>query len=334
MRYLHWLLTRLAGGLFVLWAVATLVFIGIRLVPGDPVEAIVGGPGSQAGPEAFALARAEYGLDQPLPVQYGTMLANLASGDLGTSYSLKAPVAEVVAEQLPGTLTLAFLAWALAWVLAVAAALFTALATGPRLARLADALGSGLEILAAAVPHFWLGSILVLVFATGLGWLPPVATDSAAGLVLPVATLALPLAGFLGQVMRESLATALASPFALAARARGESEAGVLLRHGLRHAALPGISLSGWALGSLISGAVVVEALFARGGLGRTLLSAVTARDIPLVTGVVLVSALTYVVVMAAADVVERLVDPRPESARTTALRASTPHPAPASGRP
>lgn len=332
MRMLRWLLTRLAGGLFVLWAVATLVFIGIRLVPGEPVEAIVGGPGSQAGPEAFALARAEFGLDQPLIVQYGTMLANLATGDLGTSYSLKAPVADVVAEQLPGTLALALTAWATAWVLAVGAALFTALATGPRLSRLADALGSGMEILAAAVPHFWLGSVLVLVFATGLGWLPPVATDTAAGLVLPVATLALPLTGFLGQVMRESLATALSSPFALAARARGESEAAVLLRHGLRHAALPGISLSGWALGSLISGAVVVEALFARGGLGRTLLSAVTARDIPLVTGVVLISALTYVVVMAAADLVERLVDPRQGSARTTAARASQPEPAPAGG--
>ncbi|GHD09300.1 ABC transporter permease [Zhihengliuella salsuginis] len=332
MKILRWLLTRLAGGLFVLWAVATLVFIGIRLVPGDPVEAIVGGPGSQAGPEAFALARAEYGLDEPLIVQYGLMLANLVRGDLGTSYSLKVPVAEAVSEQLPGTLALALLAWGLAWLLALSVALFTALATGPRLSRVADAAGSGLEIFAAAVPHFWLGSVLVLVFATSLGWLPPVATDSPAGLVLPVATLALPLAGFLGQVMRESLATALASPFALAARARGESETGVVLRHGLRHAALPGISLSGWALGSLISGAVVVEALFARGGLGRTLLSAVTLRDIPLVTGVVLVSALTYVVVMAAADVVERLVDPR--LGTTTATRAAQPDLAAGGGRP
>ncbi|WP_309080480.1 ABC transporter permease [Zhihengliuella sp.] len=307
----RWLLSRTAGGLLVLWAVATLIFLGIRLVPGDPAEAIMGGPGSQAPPEALEAARVEYGLDRPLPVQYAVMLGNLLRGNLGTSYSLRVPVADVVGEQLPGTLLLALLSWVLAWILALGLAVLTSLARGPRWRRVADRIGSGLEIVAAAVPHFWLGSVLVLVFATSLGWLPPVADDTAAGLVLPVLTLALPLAGFLGQIMRESLATALSSPFALAARARGESEAGVLLHHGLRHAALPGIGLSGWALGSLISGAVVVESLFARPGLGRTLLNAVTARDVPLVTGVVLVSALTYVVVMALADLAERLADPR-----------------------
>lgn len=322
MTFARWLAARIASGVFVLWAVATLIFVGIRLVPGDPVEAIVGGPGSQASAEAYAAAAAEFGLDQPLPVQYVTMLANLARGDLGTSYALQRPVADVVGEQLGGTLVLAVLAWAVAWVLAVAMALFVSLARGPRAARAADALGSALEILSAAVPHFWLGSVLVLVFASTLGWFPPVATDTPAGLVLPVLTLALPLAGFLGQIMRESLATALSSNFALSARARGESEPAVLLRHGLRHAALPGISLSGWALGSLISGAVVVEALFARPGLGRTLLSAVTDRDIPLVTGVVLVSALAYVIVMAAADAVERLVDPRLRIITTAPLAA------------
>ncbi|GAA3702076.1 ABC transporter permease [Zhihengliuella alba] len=308
---MRWLLSKSAGGLLVLWAVATLIFLGIRLVPGDPAEAIMGGPGSQASPEALDAARAEYGLDRPLPVQYALLLGNLLRGDLGTSYSLKVPVADVVGEQLPGTLLLALLSWLLAWALALGLAVLTSLAREPRWRRVADRIGSGMEIVAAAVPHFWLGSVLVLVFATSLGWLPPVADDSPAGLVLPVLTLALPLAGFLGQIMRESLATALSSPFALAARARGESEAGVLLHHGLRHAALPGIGLSGWALGSLISGAVVVESLFARPGLGRTLLNAVTARDVSLVTGVVLVSALTYVVVMALADLAERLADPR-----------------------
>ncbi|MBG6084043.1 ABC transporter permease [Zhihengliuella flava] len=311
MRLARWLAARIASGLVVLWAVATLIFVGIRLVPGDPVEAIVGGPGSQASAEAYAAAEAEFGLDQPVAVQYLTMLTNLARGDLGTSYALQRPVADVVGEQLGGTLVLAFVAWGVAWALAIVLALFVSLARGPRVARIADATGSALEILAAAVPHFWLGSVLVLIFASTLGWFPPVATSTPAGLVLPVLTLALPLAGFLGQVMRESLATALTSNFALSARARGEAEPAVLLRHGLRHAALPGVALSGWALGSLISGAVVVESLFARPGLGRTLLSAVTDRDIPLVTGVVLVSALAYVIIMAAADGVERLIDPR-----------------------
>lgn len=285
-----------------LWAVATAIFFGIRLVPGDPAQAIMGGPGSQASAEALEAARLEYGLDQPLLVQYFGQLGRLATGDLGTSYSLKSPVAQVLAEILPPTLILAGLALVAAWLMSLALAVIST--------RVA-AVGSAVEIVAAAVPHFWLASVLIMVFSTALGWFPPVSTDTPGGLVLPVLTLALPLAGFLGQVMRDSMDQAQRSAFALSARARGESEIGVLLRHSLRHAALPGIALSGWALGSLLSGAVVVESIFARPGLGRALLSAVTARDIPLVTGVALISAAAYVVIMMFSEVAERLVDPR-----------------------
>lgn len=305
-RSLKWLLGRLGGGIFVLWAVATAIFFGIRMIPGDPAEAIMGGPGSQASAEALAAARAEYGLDQPLFVQYFGQLWRLATGDLGTSYSLKSPVAEVLGELIAPTLILAGLALLLAWAVALALAVLST-RSGPW----GSAVGSGLEIVSAAVPHFWLASVLIMVFATSLGWFPPVSTNAPAGLVLPVATLALPLAGFLGQVMRDSMEEAQRSPYALSARARGESETGVLLRHSLRHAALPGIALSGWALGSLLSGAVVVETIFARPGLGRSLLQAVTARDIPLVTGVALFSAAAYVVVMALSDLAERIADPR-----------------------
>ncbi|WP_449372646.1 ABC transporter permease [Arthrobacter psychrolactophilus] len=302
----RWLLGKLVGGIFVLWAVATAIFFGIRMIPGDPAEAIMGGPGSQASAEALAAARAHYGLDLPLLVQYGRQLKQLAMGDLGTSYSLKSPVAEVLAELVPPTLILAGLALVVAWMMALALAVFST-----RSGVIASAVASGLEIVSAAVPHFWLASVLIMVFSSMLGWLPPVSTNSPAGLVLPVITLALPLAGFLGQVMRDTMMEAQRSAFALSARARGESETGILLRHSLRHAALPGISLSGWALGSLLSGAVVVESIFARPGLGRSLLSAVTARDIPLVTGVALLSAAAYVVIMAVSDIIERLADPR-----------------------
>lgn len=303
---LRWLLGKLGGGVFVLWAVATVIFFGIRLIPGDPAEAIMGGPGSQASAEALAAARAQYGLDQPLVVQYFGQLWHLATGDLGTSYSLKTPVIDVLAELLPPTLILAGLALAVAWLMALLLAVIST-----RSGALGSAVASGMEIVSAAVPHFWLASVLIMVFSTMLGWLPPVSTNSPAGLVLPVLTLALPLAGFLGQVMRDSMAEAQRSAFALSARARGESETGLLLRHSLRHAALPGIALSGWAFGSLISGAVVVESIFARPGLGRSLLSAVTTRDIPLVTGVALFSAAAYVLIMALSDLAERLVDPR-----------------------
>lgn len=306
----RWWASRVAGAVFVLWAVATLTFFAIRLIPGDPAEAILGGPGSQASDEALAVVRAEYGLDQPIAVQYLRQLGRLAVGDLGTSYSLRTDVAALLGAQLPGTLLLAVLALAVAWLLALALATWST-----RGGRASAAVGSALEVVAAALPHFWIAIVLILVFSTGLGWFPPISTPGVAGLVLPVVTLAIPLAGFLGQVMRESLLDALEAPFTVSARARGESEAGVRLVHVLRHAALPAVSLSGWAFGFLVSGAVVVETIFARPGLGRTLLNAVTLRDIPLVLGVVLVVAAAYILVTLLTDAAQRLLDPRTRAA-------------------
>lgn len=295
-----------AGAVFVMWAVATLTFFAIRLIPGDPAQAILGGPGSQASQEALDQVRRDYGLDQPLIVQYLAMLGRLLTGDLGTSYALKVPVADLLGAQLGGTLLLALLSLVLAWILALGLSLWS---TGR--GWVASAVGEGIELTAAALPHFWLAAVLIAIFSSGLGWLPPVATGTPAGLVLPVVTLAVPLAGFLAQVMRESLLDAMQQPFVVSARARGESSTGVRLRHTVRHAALPGISLSGWALGWLLSGAVVVETIFAMPGLGRTLLQAVTLRDIPVVTGVVLLISLVYVLMTVLTDVSSRIADPR-----------------------
>lgn len=300
-----WAGRKIGGALVVLWLVATAIFIAIRLIPGDPAEAIMGGPGSQASAEALAAARAEYGLDHPLAAQYLMYLGKLASLDFGTSYSLKQPVIGIMGEVLPNTLWLALLALAAAWVLSLC---FAALAM--RANRLGAWVGNIVEIVAAAVPHFWLGAVLIMLFSSMLGWLPAVDNGTAQGLVLPVLTLALPLAGFLTQLMRDSLSEAMSSQFALAARARGESRLAVFWRHGLRHAALPALGLTGWAFSSLLSGAVVVEAIFARPGLGRSLLSAVLARDIPMVTGIALFSALVYIVVMAITEGLERAIDP------------------------
>lgn len=302
----RWIAAKLLGALFVLWAVATAVFFLIRLIPGDPAQAILGGPGSQASAEALAQVRADYGLDQPLFVQYLQQLGRVARGDLGDSYSLRVPVAELLGQQLPGTLLLAVLALALGWLLALSVALWST-----RGGRVAAAIGSGLELTAAALPHFWLATVLIAVFSTALGWLPPVSTAEPRGLVLPVVTLAVPLAGFLGQVMRQALLDALDAPFSFAALARGETATGLRMRHAIRHAILPGIALSGWAFGYLIGGAVVVETIFARPGLGRTLLNAVTVRDVPVVTGVVLVTALVYILVTLATDALARLADVR-----------------------
>ncbi|QAY73973.1 ABC transporter permease [Agromyces protaetiae] len=297
---------RILGAIFVIWAVVTVTFFAIRLVPGDPALAILGGPGSQASAESLALVRAEYGLDRPLWEQYLAALGRLLTGDLGTSYALRQPVATIIGEQLVGTLTLALLSLAVAWVIGLALALWST-----RGDKLSAALGGGLETVAAALPQFWLAAVSIALFSTALGWLPPVSNGTPAGLVLPVLTLAIPTAGFLAQVMRESLVEALDSPFVLSARARGETPSGIRFRHAIRHAAIPGVNLSAWAFGYLVSGAVVVETIFARPGLGRSLLQAVTIRDVPLVTGIVIVTAIAYIVVTLVADVVSTVVDPR-----------------------
>lgn len=309
---MRWLLVRLGGAVFVLWAVATLTFFAIRLIPGDPAEAVLGGPGSQASQETLDQVRRDYGLDLPLVVQYFNALGRLLTGDLGTSYALKLPVADLLSAQLGGTLLLALTALAVAWLCALGLSLWS---TGG--GRIAASLGQGIELTSAALPHFWLATVLITLFSTALGWLPPVSTGGVAGLVLPVVTLAIPLAGFLAQVMRETLLDTLDAPFIVSARARGESERGIRLRHALRHASLPAISLSGWALGYLISGAVVVETIFARPGLGRTLLQAVTLRDVPVVTGVVLLVAVVYILMTIVTDAASRLADPRLASAET-----------------
>lgn len=325
--WLRWLLGRLASAVLVAWVVATVVFFALRASGGDPTEAILGGPGSQAGPEAVAQARAQYGLDQPLVVQYLVQLGRVLTLDLGDSYARKVPVADLLLDQLPGTMLLAVLSLVLAWVLALAVATAAVRATGP-VGRACAAALRGVEVVAAVVPHFWLGAVLIVVFSSTLGWFPATSSGTdAAGLVLPTVTLAVPVAGFLGQVMRDSLAEATAAPFTTSARARGASPTRVLWRHTLRHGVLPAVSLSGWAFGSLLSGAVVVETLFGRPGLGRLLLDATMQRDVPVVVGAVVVVAVVYVLVMVLVDVAERLLDPRLGGTRAAA-------PVPRAGEP
>lgn len=307
-------LGRAGAALLVVWATATIVFVALRAT-GDPLEAILGGPGSQAGEETVAEARRAYGLDQPVIVQYLVQLWRTATLQLGDSYSRKEPVADLLAAHVPPTILLATLALLLAWALVALGAVLGYLGRG-RVARAARSALSGLATIASVTPGFLIGAILILVFAGALGWFPATSrVGSAAGLVLPVITLAVPVAGYLAHVVGGSLDELDEAPFTVSARARGASETRVLIAHTIRHAALPALALSGWAYGSLLSGAVVVEALFARPGLGRLLLEAATVRDVPVVTGAVAVIALAYVVVMLLSELGERLIDPRPARA-------------------
>lgn len=308
---------RLLGALTVLWAIATLSFFAIRAIPGDPALAVLGGPGSHASPEAVEKVRADYGFDRPIIVQYVMMLGKLARFDLGESYRLHTPVTDHIGALLAPTLTLAIGALIVAWLLTIPLCWW---ATRPARygAMIADLLG----MVTSALPHFWLGAVGITLFVTV--WKLPIvlAASRPEGLILPVLTLAIPLAGYLAQVIRDGMEDALQSQFVLVARARGESEWHVFTHHVLRHGARPAIHLTGWAFGSLIGGAVVIEQLFARTGLGRSLIDAVTARDVPLVTGVLMVVATGYAMVTLATEFVEWLLyrNERPVRANRKAM--------------
>lgn len=297
---------RVLGAIVVLWAAATLCFVLQELSPGDPAIAILGGSGARPTEQQLEQTNERYGLNDPVLERYGRFISNLATGDLGTSYQYKQPVTTLISEQVGPTLVLIFVSTALAWVIAVPLTLLTA---GRGRAR--SSFGSGLEAFFAGVPPYWLGLVLLVVFAFELGWFPVTGGTSPDALLLPALTLALPLAGFLGQVTRDEFERGLKQPFAISARTRGASENEVRRRHVLRHAMLPGITLTGWAIGATISGAVLVEIIYARPGLGQVLVNAVSNQDLPVVVGVTMLVALIYVVVNLLVDLLYVIVDPR-----------------------
>lgn len=299
------LLKRLAAGLAVLYGAASLAFLSLHLIPGDPV-AILLGPATTASPEVRRQISAELGFDRPLLTQYLGHLGRLASGDLGSSYQLQRPVGWLIADQLGPTVQLA----AAAIIVALALALISAVGTAGRHPA-ARALASAWELTAISLPSYWLGVLLLTAFSFHLRLFPIIGGAGPAALVLPALTLALPIAGVLAQVLREGLESALAQLFALTARARGLSQTAVRLRHALRHAAGSLATLAGWLVGTLLGGAVLVETVFGRPGLGALTLQAVQNRDMPVVMGVVLVSAVTFVVISALVDLLHLAIDPR-----------------------
>jgi peptide/nickel transport system permease protein len=296
----------LGNGILVLWGAATLTFFAVNAMPGNPAVAMAGGAGSHPSKALIAAVTREYGFDKPLIVQYFTYLSQVVQGHLGFSASQKEQVTTVISQSIWPTITLTLTALALAWLIAIASCLITV-----RRRRVVSSLGSGLEVFAASLPQYWLGIVLLEVFAFTLGWIPATGGTGIIGLILPALTLAIPLGGFLSQVTRDEFEAALEQPFVVSARARGMSDRAVRLRHALRHAILPGLSLSGWALGALISGAVIVETLFSRNGLGGILLVGVSQQDMPLTVGVTLIVALTYVIAGLVVDALYLLVDPR-----------------------
>ncbi len=293
----------LGSVVLVLWGAATVAFLAFRVIPGDPVSVMLG-PQAQVSEAVKDGIRAELGLDRPPLEQYLTFLGSLARGDLGESYQLRLPVAEVIGRQLGATLQLSAAALAIAVVLALAVAVLVRGRTGRSVA-------AGVELVVLSSPVFWIGLVLLSVFAFGLGWFPVSGARNPATLVLPAVTLALPVAALLSQVLRDGLVQAERMPFAETVRARGAGPTWFTVRHGLRHGASSAVTLAAYLTGSVLGGAVLVETVFARPGLGRVTLAAISDRDLPVITGIILLSAVVFVVVNVVVELVHPLIDPR-----------------------
>jgi peptide/nickel transport system permease protein len=295
---------RLLASAGVIAGVALLTFLLLHLVPGDPVEAMLG---ESATPADRAALRAELGLDAPLPFQLARYAAALVRLDLGQSLVSRRPVGELIAERFPATLQLAAAALGLAIAVAVPLGVLAARRRGGS----ADQAAMGLALLGMSVPTFWLGPLLMLVFAVWLGWTPISGREGIDSLILPAATLGTGMAAVLARMTRASLLETLGEDYIRTARAKGLSEARVVWRHGLRNAALPVVTVLGMQLGALLGGAVITETVFSWPGIGSLLVESIQRRDYPVVQGCVLLVSVTYVLVNTATDALYAWLDPR-----------------------
>lgn len=304
-----YLVRRIALAVAVLWAAFTVSFVVLYLMPGDPVATMAGGglDGEPLPPAELDALRARYGLDQPVLVQYGQQLWSALHGDFGTSVQNGQDVRAAIAEALPYTLQIALTGLTVAVVGGTALALA---ATYTRSRWLRQAL-LGLPSLAVSLPVFWVGLMLVQVFSFGLRLFPSVGAAGPSTLVLPALTLGLPTGALVAQVLAKSLDQALDEPYVTTARAKGVGRPAIHLRHALRNAAIPALTVLGYVVGNLIAGSVVVETVFTRPGIGRLTVAAVGVQDIPLVQGIVVFAAAVFVLVNLAVDLVYPLIDPR-----------------------
>jgi peptide/nickel transport system permease protein len=303
---LRYVATRLLRAALTVFGVVTALFVLLHAIPGDPVQAILG---DQASPEDRAALRRTLRLSEPLPAQYAHYLGDVVSGTLGHSFRMQSrTVAELVTEALPHTLALALAALTFALVVAIPLGALAALRRGTRW----DDAAVSFALIGLAVPHIWLGPLLVLVFGVWLRVLPmPGDEPSLRALLLPALTVGAAMAAILTRQTRAQLSEVLAEPYIRAARARGIGETRLLFRHALRNALLPVLTIAGAQLGALLSGAVVAEKIFERRGLGTLLLDAFFDRDIPVVQGCALVIALFYVLTNLAVELLYGVVDPR-----------------------
>ncbi len=308
----EYIVRRVLFALLVMWAVATLVFLMMRAIPGDPVRAFVGFEGD---PAVVEQVRRNLGLDRPLPVQYLRWMTALGRGDLGNSIWNRQPVATLLREALPRTLSLALLSFLIAVGLALPAGIVSAV----RRYSLADHTLTVAAFLGLAMPDFWVGIVLIIVFSVFLKVLPAFGYEPLSSglwpwlshLILPAVATGTSFAAILARMTRSALLEVLREDYVRTARAKGLEERTVILRHALRNALIPVITVMGIALALLLAGAVIAENVFAIRGVGRLLIEAILNRDYPIVQGTILVIAAIFVGMNLVVDLLYAVINPR-----------------------
>ncbi|HEY8286896.1 MAG TPA: ABC transporter permease [Chloroflexota bacterium] len=288
----------------ILFGVSIVTFLMVHLVPGDPIQIMFGHSASGAN---LQVLRHEYGLDDPLPLQYLRFMGNLLHGNLGTSIHSSRAVISEISDRFPATLELTAAAMMLAILLGVSAGV---LAAGSRSRRLDGLLMLG-ATLGFSLPSFFVGLLLIYFFALQLGWFPVLGSVTLQGLILPAVTLALPGASVLARVTRSGLVDVLGQDYIRTARAKGLSWPRVVVYHAVRNGLIVVLTIVGLQFGSLMAGSVIVETVFARPGLGSLVVQAIQERDYPVIQGVVLVFASFYVLINLVVDILYGLINPR-----------------------
>jgi ABC-type dipeptide/oligopeptide/nickel transport system permease component len=309
----RYILRRALAALSVLLGISMVMFLLLRLIPGDPATAVLltmVTPGADTGQITAAditALRRELGLEAPLPQQYANWLGQIVTGNLGTSLRSRQPIAEELADRLPATLELAAAAFVVMLVVALPTGILGALYSG----RPVDHATRAFSLIGDSMPSFFLGVLLIYLFAIELGWLPAIGRNDATSLVMPALTLGLGVAAATSRLLRASLLDTLAQPFMLMAEAKGMPRRVLLFRHALRPAMIPVLTSASLVIGGLLGGAAVVETVFAWPGIGRYMIEAISGRDYPVIQGFTLAMAGLFVAINFAVDILYRLLDPR-----------------------
>jgi len=308
----RYIIRRLIHSIFIIWGVATLVFFGLRAVPGDPVVQFLG---PEYTPEAAEAIRHKLGLDEPLHIQYVKWMGNILTGDLGDSIATGETVEQAIRSGFPKTMSIAIVSFALALAIAIPTGIIAALKRNSWI----DYCVSVIAFIGVSMPSFWFGIILIILFAVRLGWLPAIGytsiTDSPwdwfKHLLLPGLAVGAGFAAILMRFVRAGLLEVLGSDYVRTARAKGLNERAVIIRHALRNALIPVVTIAGIQLALLLSGTVVIEIVFSIRGLGRILVGAILDKDYPIVQGVILLVSVIFVGANLVVDIIYTFLDPR-----------------------